>query len=173
MGGYGVSPNMKELLLAMRDKPLQEATDLKYLGACEIVPSLFDAEYIEGQPTIYLIPRGSPEERLAEGQATQVKRATHIVRVIPAVFSLSPYEEDAVAGAGNGIGIAEHTANVLAFYAGNTLGLMLDPEPGPTIEALDNAYQTVRIEEQDREGWLTFSDLEFRALTFAFEDKQR
>lgn len=173
MAGYGNAVDIKTLLAAMRDQALADETDLEYLRRCDVIPHLLLAEFMSG-PAIYLIARGSPADVVAEGVGTQARRAVHRVQVVPGIFIQSPYEEDPILGTGNQMGILEHTQNVLSFYAGNLLGLSgLDEQNRPKIEATENAYQTLQVDDEDTQGWLIFSTLDYRARTAVYDDTTR
>ncbi len=172
--GYGGGLDMDTLLSAMKDQALQDTTDLKYLGGCEIIPNLAAAEFV-AEPMIYLIPKGSPETVIAEGATSKVKRAVHQVRVVAAVFVSTPAEEDSVVGAGDAIGITTHAQHVLSFFGGNTLGPLtgIDPKNTPTIEIPANGYQSAQVEDDESTGWLNFAECDYLARTLPFEESIR
>ena len=172
MSGYGGGIDMVELLKAMRDKARQDTVDLQYLSAVSITSSTRGT--VISKPMLFLVPLGSPEEDLGEGVQTTIRRATHMVEVVPAIFTVTPYDEDPIIGAGKSIGIVEHTQNVLKFFGGNILSLTgIDTEMRPKIEAPANAYSTFHLQDDDVEGFLLTASLNYEARTMPFDSTNR
>ena len=165
MGAYGTTAGMDDLLKAMRDKALQDTTNLGYLRRVEITSETLGT--ITGEPSIFLVPKGSPEEQINDDSVVKLKIARHIVDVMCVTYTMSPHSEDAIIGTGKKRGIVPFVDDVLAFYGGNTLSVTgLDFVDKPTIEAQEDAYGTFQLE--DEETFLLIATLRYEAKTKPF-----
>jgi len=169
VAGYGTATSPKELLEAMRDQAKQESTKLAYLSTVSVVLAIRLEQLANVGPTIFLVWRGSPEEKIGIGATSKVWRARHRVNVVCVKYTVTPHEEKVMLGTGHEIGLADFVADTLDFYGNNLLGLSgLEAGDRPIIEVPDNSVNIVPIDSAEQH-FLATASLEYEAVTRPFE----
>ena len=163
MAGYGSAASMHDLLSAMKEQALQSTTKLRYLK--DVFVGLMTDEGMPSEPTIYLVPTGSPEDILGESGAAKVVRARHQVNINCVTVTSSPFTDDLFLGSGKEIGILKFVEDVLDFYRANTLSLTtIDQQNKPSIMVAESGYTV--FEEGD--ALALVAQLKYEALTTPF-----
>lgn len=168
MAGYPTNASMADVLRAMKEKILQDNTQLKYLRDVRITSNVYWPPY--DSPMLYLRPQGTIEDVEGEYNSTDSIRPRHIVRVDCIIHTGARADsEEALMGSSKEPGLINFAGDVLSFYENNWLGLSgqtgLQQGVGPICRAEEDTY--IQTSDTEESIFFNIARLRYEAQTRA------